>query len=184
MKCKLKKYELIRTENYKLILQLNESEFDYYTDVYMELTFGTNKITIYKDNLLELKNSMKQFGENIPILEAKMDETKLGMLLNDYYRGIYEDNFDENVILDSQERWIGEKYCWFINSGYATWIYQYGGRIIMKVTPIFYGFEEDDYIQEYCKFKQEYKDIFREQVLLEQIIYMKNLIFNLYEELI
>lgn len=163
---------------------MDESEFDYYTNVYIKLIFGVNKITIFKDNLLELRNSTKQIVENIHILEDKLDETKLGMLLNDYYQGVYEGDFDENIILDSRDRWIGEKYCWFINSKYATWMYQYSEGIIMKVTPVFYKFEEDDYVQEYCKFKQEYKDVFREQISSEQIIYMKQLIFSLYNKLI
>lgn len=180
----MKEYELIKTEKYKLMLLLDESEFDYYTDVFIELTFGVNKITIFKDNLLELKNNVKQFDENIHMLENKLDETKLGILLNEYYWGLYEGDLDENIILDSQERWIGERYCWFINSEYATWLYKYCGKIIMRVTPIFSGFEEDDYVQAYCNFTQKYKDIFRGQLSLEQILYMKQIILDLYDKLI
>lgn len=179
----MKKYKLIENEKYKLMLRLEENEFDYYTDVYIELTFDENTIILFNDNLLALKNSMEQFNENIPVLETNLSETKLGILLNDYYRGLYENDFKETITLDYQEQWVGEKYCWFINSEYATWIYQYGGNVIMKVTPVFCGFEEDNYVQKYSKFNQEYKDIFREQVSLQQLIFMKQLIFNLYNKL-
>lgn len=172
----------MKSEKYKLILLLDEDEFDYYTDVYIELIFGENKITIFKDNLLALKNNIAQFDENIHILEPKLDEAKLGMLLNDYYQRLYEDDSEENTILGGEE-WIGEKYCWFINPKNVTWIYQYCGSVIMKVTPVFYGFEKDDYLQEYCKFSHSYKDIFREQISLEQVIHMKQLVFYLYDML-
>lgn len=179
----MKKYELITTKKYKLILLLEESEFDYYTDVYIELTFGENKIIIFRDNLLELKNSVKQLGENIRVLKDSILEAKLGILLNEYYSGLYRGEIDENIVLDYQGQWIGEKYCWFINSGYATWMYKYHGKIIMRVTPIFSGFDEE-YVQEYNHFIWKYKDIFREQLSLEQILYMKQIIFTLYDKLI
>lgn len=37
----------------------------------------------------------------------------------------------------------------------------------MKVTPIFAEFEDNDYVQKYYKFVQEYNDIFRERVSLQ-----------------
>ena len=79
------------------------------------------------------------------------------------------------MILDNHGYWIGEKYCCYSNSEYATWIYYYGGSIVMKVTPVFNGFENEGYVQEYYKFIQEYKDIFRGIVSLQQLIYVKKL---------
>ena len=45
------------------------------------------------------------------------------------------------------------------------------------------GFEEDDYLQEYCKFIQEYNDIFREAVTLQQLLCIKKMIIELYNRL-
>lgn len=53
----------------------------------------------------------------------------------------------------------------------------------MKVTPVFNGFENEGYVQEYYKFIQEYKDIFRGIVSLQQLIYVKKVILKLYNEL-
>ncbi len=181
---KLKEYELIKTEKFQLMLLLDEGEFDYYTNVYIELVVGMNKITIFKDNLLELRNNFKQLDAAIPMLDNRLEETQLGILWNEYYKGLYEDNLDESIIVDSEERWIGEKYCRFINTEYVTWLYQYCGKIIMKVTPVFPGLEEDDYAQKYHRFLQKYKDIFREELLPEQILCMKQIITDLYDKLI
>lgn len=165
-------------------LILEENEVDYYTDVYVQLVFNGNVITLLKDNLLTLKNSMEQISKDIKVLDPKWDETRLGILLNDYYRGIYENEIANGIQLDPQGIWTVEKYCWFMSSEYATWIYQYCGMIIMKVTPVFCGFEEEDYVQEYCKFQREYKDVFREPVSLQQLTFMKQLIFNLHDTLL
>lgn len=96
---------------------------------------------------------------------------------------IYENEIQDNWSLDNQEYWIGEKYCCYVSLEYATWIYYYGGSIVMKVTPVFNGFENEGYVQEYYKFIQEYKDIFRGIVSLQQLIYVKKVILKLYNEL-
>ena len=178
-----KEYALIENQKYKLIISLEEIDFDYYADVCIELIFDKKSIVLFKDNLLALKNVIDKYKENIDILDADLDENRLGILLNDYYRGTYENQFPDSLILDNQERWIGEKYCCFLSLEYATWIYRYDENIIIKVTPIFCGFEEDDYVKEYYKFVQEYNDVFREMVLLQQLICAKKIIYELYNEL-
>ncbi len=178
-----KKYVLLKSEKYKLIISLEEIDFDYYTDVCVELIFDKKSIILFKDNLLALKNIINQYIENIDILDVNLDENRLGILLNDFYLGLYENQFHDNLILDNQERWIGEKYCCFSSLEYVNWIYKYDENIIMKVTPIFGGFEEDDYLQEYCKFIQEYNDIFREAVTLQQLLCIKKMIIELYNRL-
>ena len=177
-----KEYTLIENEKYKLIISLEEIDFDYYTDVCIELIFDKKSIILFQDNLLALKNIIGQYKEKIDMLDSDLDENKLGILLNNYYRGIYEDQFEDSLILDDQERWIGEKYCCFFSLECATWIYQYNGNVIMKVTPIFCGFEEDDYAQKYYRFVQEYNDIFRETVSLQQLICAKKIILELYDK--
>ena len=178
-----KKYALIKNKKYKLIMSLEKKDFDYYTDVCIELIFNIKTLMLFKDNLLALKNIIDQYKENINMLDDDLDENELGILLNDYYKGICENKFQSSLILDNQERWIGEKYCCFSGSEYATWIYRYNRDIIIKVTPIFHGFEEDDYAQEYCRFIQEYNDIFRERVSLQQLICAKKIICELYDDL-
>lgn len=177
-----KEYALLESENYKLIVSLEEIDFDYYTDVCIELIFDKKPIILFKDNLLALKNIVEQY-ENVDILDDNLNENKLGILLNNYYRGFYENQFDDNLIFDNQERWIGEKYCCFSSLEYVTWIYKYDGNIIMKVTPVFRGFEKDDFVQEYCKFIQEYNDIFREVLSLQQLLCIKEVVIELYNKL-
>ena len=89
---------------------------------------------------------------------------------------IYENEIQDNLILDNQEYWTGEKYCCYVSLEYATWIYYYGGSIVMKVTPVFNGFENEGYVQ-------EYKDIFQGIVSLQQLIYVKKVVLKLYNEL-
>lgn len=170
-----KEYALLESENYKLIVSLEEIDFDYYTDVCIELIFDKKPIILFKDNLLALKNIVEQY-ENVDILDDNLNENKLGILLNNYYRGFYENQFDDNLIFDNQERWIGEKYCCFSSLEYVTWIYKYDGNIIMKVTPVFRGFEKDDFVQ-------EYNDIFREVLSLQQLLCIKEVVIELYNKL-
>ena len=178
-----KKYVLLKSEKYKLIISLEEIDFDYYTDVCVELIFDKKSIILFKDNLLALKNITEQYSGNIVILDNNLDESKLGILLNNYYMSIYENEIQDNLILDNQEYWTGEKYCCYVSLEYATWIYYYGGSIVMKVTPVFNGFENEGYVQEYYKFIQEYKDIFQGIVSLQQLIYVKKVVLKLYNEL-
>lgn len=179
-----KEYILIEGEKYKVLMSFEEIDFDYYTDVCIELIFDKKPIILFKDNLSALRNIINQCNENTNRLDVDLDENKLGILLNNYYRGIYENQFQDSLVLDNQGRWIGEKYCCFFGSEYVTWIYRYDEDIIMKVTPVFGGFEEAGYVQEYYKFVQEYKDVFREIISLPELINMKKIIFELYNELL
>lgn len=77
-----------------------------------------------------------------------------------------------------------EKYCCFLGLEYAAWIYRYDENIIVKVTPVFGEFEEDDYVQEYYKFIREYNDVFRAVISLQELINMKKIILELYNELL
>ena len=51
------------------------------------------------------------------------------------------------------------------------------------MTPIFGGFEEDDYIQEYKQFIKNYEDVFKETISLQQLKTVKKIILELYDEL-
>ena len=116
-----KEYILIKSKKYKLILLLDEMDFDYYTDVCVELVFDGQSIILFKDNLMSLKNITEQYGGNIVILDSNLDESKLGILLNNYYMSIYENEIQDNWSLDNQEYWTGEKYCCYVSLEILLW---------------------------------------------------------------
>lgn len=176
-------YMLIDNEKYRLKILLNEKDFDYYNDILIELLCGEKKIILFKDNLLALKNIVKEYDKKVRSLDNTLEEKMLGLLLNEYYRCSYEEQLQEGIVLDEHGRWIGERYCCFTYLNCATWIYRYGENIIIKVTPIFCGFEEDDYTEEYIDFVVNYKDIFKEIASLQELRKMKENVFKLYDKL-
>ena len=176
-------YILIENTEYRLIIVLEDKELDYYTDVYIKFISDKNSIVLFKDNLLALKNIVKQYDKGIYSLDDTLEEEKIGLLLNEYYRCLYEEQTQENIIFNNQGQWIGEKYCCFISLNYATWLYEYEGNIIMKVTPIFEEFEEDDFTEEYREFAKNYEDITRKTLSLQQLGNIREVILNLYYEL-
>lgn len=173
-------YVLISDKEYSLVLSLDDADFDYYTDVSIRLYINNSCFLLFKDNLLALKNIVQQYNDNVYTLNKELDEKKIGVLLNEYYRMLYENKIQSDIILDAKGNWIGEKYCCFINLKYATWMYNYNGDIILKVTPIFREFENNFYIIRYKKFIKEYKDLFRRIVSLQQAINAKKMILELY----
>lgn len=176
----MKEYTLIENSDNKLILFLDSEDCDYYTDVYIKLIFDGNSIVLFKDNLLALKNILGQYENDISGLDEKIDEEKIGLLLNEYYRCIYVEQMMEKIILNNQGQWIGEKYCLFTSQNNATWLYEYEGDFILKVTPIFKGFEEDDFMDKYTEFILNYKDIKTCTIDKIQFEKMKEIILELY----
>ncbi len=51
------------------------------------------------------------------------------------------------------------------------------------MTPIFYGFEEEDYTEEYSDFVVNYKDIFKEIYSIQELRTMKENVLKLYDKL-
>lgn len=174
-----KQYVLINNKSYKMILSFEDTEFDFYTDVYVELLVGEKSFLLFRDKLLGLKNIMDVY--DIKTLDARLDESKLGMLLNEYCRGAYAGKYEKNLIFDKQNNWIGEQYYWMLSKEYTTWLYQYGKNIILKVTPVFTGFDEDDFTESYRKFAKNYKDTFRQTITLEEVVRAERKVFELYE---
>ena len=175
-------YILIDNEKYRLKILLNEKDFDYYTDIWIELLYGKKKLILFKDNLLALKNIVKEYDKEVCSLDNTLEEKSLGLLLNEYYRCSYEEQLQEGIVLDEHGQWIGERYCCFTYLNCATWVYRYAENIIIKVTPIFCGFEEDDYTEEYSDFVVNYKDIFKEISSLQELRTMKENVFKLYNK--
>jgi len=170
---------LIKKQNYSLILILDDLDFDYYTDISIELFSKENRIILYCDNLLALKNIVEQYNKGIPILNNDLEEERIGLLLNKYYQGLYENVIKNEIILDKRGQWIGEKYLCYVNSEFATWIYRYNNRMVFRITPIFQGFEKDNYIQDYNQFMLQYKDILKDVVSVEELEGIKKIICEL-----
>lgn len=179
-----KEYALVDSEEYRLTLSLDDLDFDYYTDIAIQLIIDKKRFLLFKDNLLALKNIVEQYDGNIYTLSSELDEEKLGILLNEYYRGSYEDKFTNDIVLDVHGHWVGEKYCCFLSLKYATWLYKYDGNIIFKVTPVFSSFERKNYILQYDKFIKKYNDLFKEEISLQQIKNVKKIILELYAVLL
>lgn len=176
-------YILMEDAEYRLVLLLDDEDCDYYTDVYIKLIFAEKSIVLFKDNLLALKNIVEHYDKGVCSLDGTLEEEKIGLLLNEYYRCLYEEQTQENIILNNLGQWIGEKYCCFVGLNYATWLYEYTGNIIMKVTPVFGGFEEDNFTEEYSEFIKNYEDIIKKIVSLQQLRKMREVILKLYYEL-
>lgn len=174
-----KEYVLIKNKTYKMMLSFDEEAFDYYTDVYVKLYFGETSVLLFQDKLLALKNIIDSY--DITTLDDRLNESKLGIFLNDYYRGTYEGQYDKHLILDEHRHWIGELYYCMQSIEYTTWLYQYEEDMILKVTPVFTGFEEDDFTDTYRKFAKNYKDTFRQTITLEEVVRAERKVFDLYE---
>lgn len=180
----MKKYPLIRSAKYDLVLLLDDKEFDYYTDITIELDIRKEKIILFKDNLLYLKNIVKQYEKGPLLLSDNLKEDKLGILLNEYYKYLNDNHPCKEIVLNEKNEWIGQKYNCFSTLNYATWLYRYDKNIILMVTPIFSEFDEENYISKYSTFINNYKDIFRECVTLPQLKRIGNIIINLYNKLL
>lgn len=176
-------YILMEDAEYRLVLLLDVEDCDYYTDVYIKLILDGKSIVLFKDNLLALKNIVEHYDKGVCSLNGALEEEKLGLLLNEYYRCLYAEQMQENIIMNDQGQWIGERHCCFVGLNYATWLYEYTGNIIMKVTPIFDGFEEDDFTKEYSEFAKNYEDVIKKIVSLQQLREMREVILKLYYEL-
>lgn len=174
-----KEYVLIKNETYKMMLSFDDEEFDYYTDVSVKLYFGETVVLLFQDKLLALRNIMDDY--DIKTLDDKLNESKLGIFLNDYYRGTYEGKYEKYLILDKHKHWIGEQYYCMQSLEYTTWLYQYEDYIVLKVTPVFTGFDEDDFTESYRKFAKSYKDTFRQTITLEEVVRAERKVFDLYE---
>ena len=180
----MKEYILIKNTNYELVLQFDEEDFDYYMNVNVKIKFAKTECVLYNDNILELKNIVVSLCDNIGRLDNSLNERDIGILLNSYYYEMDEGQTSDKIILDENEVWIGEKYSYLMSNNYVTWFYKYNDNIILKITPIFHSEDEENDYVEYSRFIENYKDIFRDKISLEQIIGMKNVIVSTYSKYI
>lgn len=166
-----KEYMIISNKQCRISLILDEKNIDYYTDVTLELHFKSNKYVLLKDNVLYLKNIINSYVDNMDyyILDSRLNEERLGILLNEYYYNIYKNKTKECVIYDEKNNWIGEKYCCFMSLEYATWLYKYNNQIHLKVTPMFQYFDKKNNINEYLQFLNGYSEICNVIISLEEL---------------
>ena len=177
----MKEYIIVNSDKYKIQLRIDENNLDYYTDIILELSIGKEKFVLLKDNIIYFFNTIDTHIKNIDDynLDKRLDEKKLGLLFNEYYYCIYEDIISDNIILDDQNRWIGEKYCCFSNSEYTTWLYKNNDNIVIKVTPMFKYFDEENNHTQYLKFVEEYADVFNTAVTFQQLIKFSEILSSL-----
>ena len=178
----IQEYFLLKNKNYEMVLQFDDEDFDYYTNVNVKIRFADTEYLLYDDNLLELRNVVLSFSDNIRLLDKSLNESKIGLLLNNYYFELDEAQTSYKIVLDDNESWIGEKYHYLMSNDYATWLYTYRGNIILKVTPVFHSDNEEIDCIEYNRFLESYKDIFRDEISLEQLIAMKNVVVSTYNK--
>lgn len=178
-------YTVIKDNQCTVKISADITDLDYYTNITLKLCIDNKDIVLLVDNILFLKNVMSGYMENVDtyILDSRLDEKNLGLLLNEYYRYVDEENVKDKLILDGQNRWIGEKYCCFTNEGYATWLYKYNENMVMKVTPLFMGFEKNNYMQEYSEFIKEYRDVLSINVTFQQLNNMFKVILFLFNHM-
>ncbi len=178
-------YILLYNEQYILKLLIDIEDIDYYTNVIIELSTKDKNIIIFKDNLTFLKNIITSYINKIDsyILDTQLNEKKLGLLLNEYYYELYEDIENENIIKNERGWWIGERYCCFSTNQYATWLYKINENMVLKITPIFTGFGEDDFFDEYLNFIKNYSDIFNGEITIKQIENIFKIISELNREI-
>lgn len=178
-------YLIINSCQYKLKLLVDRTELDYYTDLILELCINEERYVLLKDNTIFLRNIISEFIKNVDMynLDDRLNETKLGLLYNEYFYCIYEGLVSDNIIFDQENKWIGEKYTCFSNKNYATWLYTHNNNIIMKVTPMFKYFDEDNNSKQYLKFIRDYSDLFKTTIDLHQLEKMLNILLDLSKEI-
>lgn len=82
----IKRYKIFEKEQYCMNMMFDDDKFDYYSDVEIKFTVRETEYIIYKDNLLFLKNIINNFKDKNKYLDDNLDEDKLGILLNIYYK--------------------------------------------------------------------------------------------------
>lgn len=173
----IKHYKIFEKEQYCMNMMLEDDKFDYYSDVEIKFIIRETEYIIYKDNLLFLKNIINNFKDKNKYLDDDLDEDKLGILLNIYYKTIYDELEDDRISINEFNEWIGEKYVLFLSKIYVTWLYEKQDNYVIKITPIF---NNDEYGEEFEKFLLNYKDILCMEIHSDDL----NKIFNVLLDII
>ena len=156
---------------------MDSDDFDYYSDVKMIIIIRDKEYIIFKDNLLFLKNIIKNYNVKKEYIDT-LDEEELGILLNLYYKMLYDDLTNNKIDFNESGEWIGEQYVIFTSKICATWLYMMQGKYIVKVTPIFDS--DNEYEGEYLNFISHYQDILRVELSEDEL----NIIASQLEDII
>ena len=160
--------ELVRTKNFSLEIDYTAEDFDYYSNIILELVDlkTKTKIMIFKDNLLELYNIVRRYkDEGIPELPQEIDDHSLGVMLNDIYQN---DSEDKNNI---------EKYCAYIYLDCATWLFCKEKTFRLQITPMY----QDG--ADYKEFRKNCCTVFASEIDSEELKRIADSIEELYKKL-
>lgn len=164
----IKQFKILEKRQYCVYVQLDDDNFDYYSDAIITIRGNGVDFIIYKDNLLYLKNVINNIKEIIEDIDLdKIDEMNIGILLNIYYKSIFDELADDRIIFNEFDEWIGEKYMLFSSNEYATWLYRNKCKYTIKITPIYNA--EYKYEDEFEKFLANYRDILCEDFFIDDL---------------
>lgn len=159
--------KIFEKEPYCVYMQLDDDNFDYYSDAIIKIVVSGTEYIVYKDNLLCLKNIINNFKENFEDIDERIDEKNIGMLLNIYYKSIFDELDDDRIIVNEFDEWIGEKYILFSTNNCATWLYRNQCKYIIKITPIYNM--EYEYEDEFGELISNYRDILCEELYISDL---------------
>lgn len=180
----MENYILIGQNTFRIELQIMDDVIDYYSNICIKLITDNNTYEILNDNIYFLKNLKDRYcieSENL-VFDARLPEKELGMLQNKYYYYLNENIYSEDIILDEDDEWIGEKYCCFSTPEYSTWLYKKEGKFYLRVTPMFQFFDDENNIEIFRNFINGYKDIFFSEIFLEQLEKICDIIEKIYQQ--
>lgn len=173
----MSEFILINNDSYKLYVEYDCEDIDYYTQVKMFVQCNEKSFLIAKDNILFFYNLFNSYIENINnyILNKKLEPDCLGKQLNEYYYQVRSNQVYQDIILNESGHWIGEKYCCFEYNGYAMWIYKYNDRIYLLLTELYDGFFGENSLDSFKSFIKNYKNkILRVEITVNELYCLKN----------
>lgn len=175
----IKQYIIFEKDQYFIDLQLDDDNFDYYSDVEIKIIVKGTEYIIYKDNLLFLKNVINNFNEKNECIDDNLEDKQLGILLNIYYKMVYDELVDERIRINEFGEWIGEKNVFFSSKSCATWLYRNRDKNILKITPIFNN--NDEYGEEFVNFMIDYQDILNDELYANDLKRIFNVLLDIIE---
>ncbi len=173
----MNEYEIINNALYKLYIEYDPEEIDYYKAVKLYLQYGCKKILIADDNILFYYNVFNSYTQNTDsfILDEKLEPDHLGKQLNEYYNQMWNEQIYQDIILGEGGRWIGERYCCFETNDRATWIYKYNDKLYLLVTELYNGFGNiynPDFFTSYLENYGKY--IFKSEIEIDELFCLRD----------
>ena len=170
--------EIIANETFSIVAEYPEEDFDYYSNVLIELNSKGERNIIYKDNSLELYNIVRHYQEEgIPTISDELDVHKLGGMLNDIYvNDVYVNDIDDKYNIT--------QYCAYEGVSFCTWLFEKNDLYYLLITPVYNTDNDNDNDLEYERFKQNYADLLFTEISRQELTLLREKILKLYEKLI